>query len=85
MEYKWNPTTEEMQKDLYGVPMFGCMVWISYINQCGQTDVLLARLETKDFREFNWLDAFSGDVIAPINDKNVTAWKYVDIPNPYEN
>lgn len=83
MGYKWNPITDEMRKTLDGVPMIGCMVLISYTDEYGNMDVIFARLETKDLCEFNWCDAFSGEVIASINDKNVTAWKYIDIPRPY--
>ena len=85
MEYKWNPITDEMRKTLDGAPPIGCMVWISYIDQYGNVDVLFARLETNDFREFNWCYAFSGEVIASIEDDCVTAWKYVDVPRPYAN
>ena len=84
MKYEWNPITDEMRKTLDGAPMIRCMVWISYTDEYRNMDVMFARLETKDFREFNWCDAFSGDVIASFEDENVTAWKYVDIPKPYE-
>lgn len=85
MEYKWNPITEEMRKTLDGAPMIGYMVWISYTDEYGNMDVMFARLETKDLCEFNWCDAFSGEVIASIDDDCVTAWKYVDVPRPYAN
>lgn len=79
----WNIITDEMRNTLDGAPLIGGMVWISYTDEYGNMDVMFARLETKDLCEFNWCDAFSGEVIASIKDKNVTAWKYVDIPRPY--
>lgn len=85
MEYEWNPITDRMRKTLDGVPMIDCTVWISYIDEYGNMDVMIACLETNDFRKFNWCDPFSGEVIASIEDDCVTAWKYVDIPRPYEN
>ena len=85
MEYKWNPITDKMRKTLDGAPRIGCTVWISYIDEYGNMDVMLACLETNDFRKFNWCDAFSGEVIASIEDDCVTAWKYVDIPRAYAN
>ena len=84
MEYEWNPITDRTRKTLENAPMIGCMVWISYTDEYGNMDVMFARLETRDLREFNWCDAFSGDIIASIDDDCVTAWKYVDIPIPYE-
>lgn len=83
MDFKWNHITEEMRKTLDGAPMIGCMVWISCTDEYGNMDVMFARLETDDLGEFNWCDAFSGNVIASIEDNYVTAWKYVDIPRPY--
>ena len=79
----WNIITDEMRNTLDGAPLIGGMVWISYTDEYGNMDVMFARLETKDLCEFNWCDAFSGEVIASIKDKNVTAWKYIDIPRPY--
>lgn len=83
MDFKWNHITEEMRKTLDGAPMIGCMVWISCTDEYGNMDVMFARLETDDLGEFNWCDAFSGNVIASIEDNCVIAWKYVDIPRPY--
>lgn len=79
----WNIITDEMRNTLDGAPLIGGMVWISYTDEYGNMDVMFARLETKDLCEFNWCDAFSGEIIASIKDKNVTAWKYIDIPRPY--
>lgn len=82
----WNPITEEMRKyyDKHkDFPALDCDVWITHKN-----DVLIAHLEIDSYDpRLGWKYAWYGlgkGRIASIHDDSVKAWRYIDIPRPYE-
>lgn len=88
----WNPITDEMREyqecgyKHSDFPNMNQEVWITY-DDGYDVYVLQAYIEV-DYADgqyqFFWFNARTGDRFTPLYDEDVTAWKYIDIPSPYE-